>query len=152
MRIEIVDLTRGGRDIVVVQEVGIPGPQGTPGDLSTTVILPPLEYDAPSFTLRIAPGTQIGQVIEWDGSAWVASPPQRVEHRTITAAEEAAKALTLSHPCTKPDQFLFDVWRGGGTQFPDADFELVAADVLSWDGLSLDGLLAEGDKVRLVYQ
>lgn len=151
MRIEIVDLTRGGRDIVVVQEVGIPGPQGTPGDLSTTNLIPPLEYDAPTYTLRIAPGSLAGQTIEWNGSEWIASAPKRVEYRTITAAEESAKALTLAHPCTKPSEILFDVWRGGGTQFPDADFELVA-DVLSWEGRSLDGVLGEGDKVRLVYQ
>lgn len=152
MRIEIEDVVRSFRDVVVVQEVGLPGPQGDPGDLSTTTFAPPLEYDAPTYTLKVSPGTESGQTLEWTGTAWEIAAPLRVVHRTVTAAEEAAKEIVLLSPVTKPSEFLFDIADGGGSQFPGADFVLVGSDVVSWIGTSLDGVLGEGDRVRFVYR
>lgn len=164
MKIEIRDLTSLGHlevedlsycpaELVVVQDIGIPGSKGEPGDLSTTTITPPLSYNPGTQTLQLEAGSIVGQILKWNGSNWIASnpPPRRVEYRTITAGEEAAKSLTLEHSVTEPTEFLFDIRNGGGTQFPDADFRLEGNSV-AWDGLSLDGLLAEGDMVRLVYQ
>lgn len=154
MRIEIEDLTGCPAEIIVVQEVGIPGPQGAPGDLSATTFVPPITYNAGSYTLQLEAGSVIGQILKWNGTSWIASnpPPRRVEYRTITAAEEASKSLSLAHPVTEPSEFLFDLKNGGGSQFPDADFRLEGNSVVAWDGLTLDGLLAEGDQVRLIYQ
>lgn len=151
LTIEIEELANAWKDIIVVQDVGIPGSQGEPGDLSTTTFVPPITYDIPTKTLEIEPGSEIGQVLEWNGTAWAPSAPLRVKHHIVTAAEEAAKQIVLDHPVTKPDEFLFDIADGGGSQFPSADFQLVASDIVSWDGLSLDGVLAEGDRVRFVY-
>lgn len=164
MKIEIRDLTSIGHlevedlsvcpaEIVVVQDIGIPGSKGDPGDLSSTTIVPPLSYDAGTYTLQLAAGSAVGQILKWNGSNWIASnpPPRRVEYRTITAGEEAAKALTLAHSVTEPSEFLFDIKNGGGSQFPDVDFRLEENSV-AWGGLSLDGVLAEGDQVRLIYQ
>ena len=39
---------------------------------------------------------------------------------------------------------------GGTTQFPGSDFQ-VAGKELSWDGLGMDGLLEEGDVLRVMY-
>lgn len=152
MRIEIEDVVRSFRDIVVVQEAGIPGPQGDPGDLSSTIIVPPLEYDVPTKTLRIAAGSEIGQTYEWTGTEWEIAPPRRFIQRAVTASEESAKEIILPSPVTKPDEFLFDIADGGGPQFKDADFVLLGSDRISWDGYALDGVLAEGDRVRIVYR
>jgi hypothetical protein len=152
MRIEIEDVVRSFRDVIVVQEAGIPGPQGDPGDLSTTIIVPPLEYNVPTHTLRIAPGTEVGESYEWTGTEWEIVAPRRVVHRIVTAAEEAAKEIVLASPVTKPAEFLFDIADGGGSQFPEADFVLIGSDKVSWEGYALDGVLGEGDRVRFVYR
>lgn len=164
MRIEIRDLTSLGNlevedlsvcpaEIVVVQDLGVPGPKGDPGDLSSTNVVPPLSYNSGTYTLQLEAGTAIGQILKWNGSSWIASnpPPRRVEYRTITLDEEAAKSLTLAHSVTEPSEFLFDIKNGGGSQFPDVDFRLEAS-VVKWDGMLLDGVLEAGDQVRLIYQ
>jgi len=151
MRIEIQDLTGCGADLIVIQEAGIPGPQGLTGSLELTTIVPPLTYDPPTYTLKIQEGTVVGQTLRWNGTEWVPGPAKRLEYRTITAGEEAAKELALAHDCTEPDYFLFDIADGGGSQFPEADFVIVG-NTLRWEGKTLDGVLGEGDRVRFVYQ
>jgi hypothetical protein len=139
---------------LIIQEAGLPGPQGDPGDLSTTNFTPPLEYDIPSHTLAITPPPSENSVYRWDGTAWVPAviPTRRVEHRTVTGAEASAKALTLSYSVTDASKIVFDIAQGGGPQFLDTDFELVGETVISWEGFALDGILEEGDRLRIVYE
>lgn len=151
--IEIEDLVSAKREILVIQEAGIPGPQGTPGDFTTTTIEPPLEYSLAETAFRITHGTVPGQVIQWNGTEWVATSPapQRVEYRTVTALEQTSKEIILAHSLTAPAEILFDIAQGGGPQFPDTDF-FIDGNSIKWEGMTLDGVLEEGDRIRIVYQ
>jgi prefoldin subunit 5 len=95
-------------------------------------------------------GTLEGQftALEAEVDALAASS-LKVEYRTITAGEEAAKQLTLAEAPTTATEVALDV-RGGGAQFYTNDFT-VSGSVLTWSGLGLDGLLVENDKVRIIY-
>lgn len=73
----------------------------------------------------------------------------RVEYRTITALEAAAKAITLAYTPLTPTYVLLDLIGGGPTFYGD-DFTVSSA-TLSWNGLSLDGLISTGDKLRITY-
>lgn len=74
---------------------------------------------------------------------------QKVEYRTITPAEAAAKQITLAGLPATSNAVVLDVI-GGGPAFYGDDF-VVAGTALSWTGLGLDGLIDSGDKFRLVY-
>lgn len=47
---------------------------------------------------------------------------------------------------------IVDVADGGGAQFIGTDFTVTNGTDLSWDGLSLDGLLKAGDRIRIIYE
>lgn len=76
-------------------------------------------------------------------------PLTKVEYRTITPAEESAKQITLVETPFVPGEVMLDV-KGGVAQFYGDDFT-VSGNILSWSGLGLDGLLAQNDKVRILY-
>jgi hypothetical protein len=73
----------------------------------------------------------------------------KVEYRTITAPEAAAKALTLAQTPGLATEVALDVI-SSSAQFYGTDFT-VAGTVLSWNGLALDGVLLAGDQVRIFY-
>lgn len=72
-----------------------------------------------------------------------------VEIRTITAGEETNKELILSATPLTTSKVILDV-RGAAAQFYGDDYT-VSGSTLSWSGLGLDGLLSDGDKVRIIY-
>lgn len=72
-----------------------------------------------------------------------------VEYVTLTAPQAAAKQVTLTYPPVTASQVQLDVI-GNGPQYFSVDFT-VSGSVLSWNGLTLDGLLAAGDQLRIVY-
>lgn len=72
-----------------------------------------------------------------------------VEHRTISSAEETAKALTLVNTPTGTDAIMIGVV-GGTAQEYGVDYTLSTATV-SWNGLGLDGVLAENDVLVIAY-
>lgn len=74
----------------------------------------------------------------------------QVEYRTLTAQEELDKQLTLSTTPSEPERTLLDILDGGGPANYGNQFQ-VSGDVLTWAGGDLDGLLSEGDQVRIVY-
>lgn len=74
---------------------------------------------------------------------------QLPEARTITAAEAIAKALTLAVTPTSPERTELQI-SGAPCQIYDLDFEVVG-DELIWSGKGLDGLLEEGDEIRILY-
>ena len=74
----------------------------------------------------------------------------KVEYRTISAGEFAAKQLTLSLTPFVAGEVAFDI-SGGTSQFYGDDFTVSGA-VVDWTGLALDGVLVAGDKVRFIYQ
>lgn len=73
----------------------------------------------------------------------------KVEYRTISAPEAAAKQLTLAAAPVDVTEVQLGI-AGGGTQIVNDDF-LVTGSTLSWNGLGLDGILSAGDKVCIVY-
>lgn len=73
----------------------------------------------------------------------------QVEYRTISGAENTAKAIVLSGSPASPTGTLLDII-GGGAQEYTVDFS-VSGSTLSWNGLGLDGVLTTGDKLRVVY-
>lgn len=137
--------------LIVILEQGIPGPQGDAGNLSLTNIIAPLEYDGATYTLKVRPGSEIGETLEWNGSAWVIAPPRRVESRTVTEAEEIAKEIALSFPVTRENELTFEIYGSNGPQFKDADYTIESG-AIAWGGKSLDGVLAAGDLVRVSYR
>lgn len=88
--------------------------------------------------------TRTGQTFEISS---VGEP--EVEYRTISGPEATAKALTLNSTPLTASKTILDV-QGAPPQFYTDDYT-VSADVLSWTGLGLDGVLTAGDKVRIIY-
>lgn len=71
-------------------------------------------------------------------------------NHTITGGEDTAKQFTLIPAPLVPAEVSVSVL-GGGNDFQDGvDYSMTGA-VLSWSGLTLDGVLAAGDIVRLMY-
>jgi len=71
------------------------------------------------------------------------------ETRTISAGEATAKAVTLAAtPRTNTRTRLIPI--GGSEQDYAVDFTVTGAS-LSWSGLGLDGILASGDIITIIY-
>lgn len=139
---------------IVIQEAGIPGPQGENADLSAVDFTPPLAWDALTNSVFLQAPAQVGQVYRWDGFAWHAFtlPERTVENRTITAAEANAKQIELVRPVTDAEKIVFDIGNGGGPQFLNEDFVLVGDQIIRWADGPLDGVIEAGDKFRIVYE
>lgn len=74
----------------------------------------------------------------------------KVEYRTISVGEAAAKSITLADTPISATKVLLDV-KGVGPQFYGDDFT-VSGNILSWSGLDLDLLpVVSGDKFRILY-
>lgn len=81
-----------------------------------------------------------------------ASPDDRgyeVAYITISPEQAVAKQIQLSTLPTRPERTLLDVV-GAGAQMYSLDFNVVG-DILSWSGGRLDGILDEGDEIRVVW-
>jgi len=105
-----------------------------------------------TITMGTAPA--LGQsVFVWymhDGNVSPISPPagtEALEYHLVTAGEEAAKQFTLSATPATAAKTLVDIIGGTSQQF-GVDFT-ITGDVFDWSGFSLDGLLTDGDVVRL---
>jgi len=70
-----------------------------------------------------------------------------VEYHTVTAGELAAKQFNLLAAPTSVD---FSDMVGGGPLHEGVDYSLAGV-VYDWNGLGLDGVIAEGDIVRIAY-
>lgn len=69
---------------------------------------------------------------------------------TLTAANITGKQLTLLETPV-PGSMVQLIPVGGPAQVLFLDYDITGA-VVSWDGLGLDGILAEGDKIQIFYQ
>ena len=72
-----------------------------------------------------------------------------VEYRTLTLLEATNKELTLSNVPTDSALVQLDAI-SGGPQVLNYDYSVVGT-ILSWNGLALDGILGEGNKLRISY-
>lgn len=73
-----------------------------------------------------------------------------VETRTVTLGEETAKELTLTSTPATPGSTILLI-QGAPAQYYGDDYTVAAA-VLSWLGLGLDGVLISGDKITILYK
>jgi hypothetical protein len=74
----------------------------------------------------------------------------QVQYFTLTLADETNKSVTLSTTPTQPARTLLDVQDGGGSATFGTDF-IVLGNSVSWSGGPFDGILAEGDIIRIVF-
>lgn len=73
----------------------------------------------------------------------------RVEQFTLSAGQIASKSVTLARTPYTASQTRLEVLEGP-PQFYTQDFT-VSGTTLSWNGLGLDGILVEGDKINVIY-
>ena len=73
----------------------------------------------------------------------------KVEYRTLTAGEITAKSITLAETPAVAAETALDIVTGNAQEY-GTDFT-VAANVLSWNGLALDGVLIAGNQLRVMY-
>jgi hypothetical protein len=72
-----------------------------------------------------------------------------VEYRTLTLAEANSKALVLGYTPTNSSLVQLDIISGGPQNYL-TDYT-VSGTTLSWSGTNLDGVLGDGDKLRIAY-
>lgn len=72
-----------------------------------------------------------------------------VEYFTLTEDHALAKAINLSFTPIVSQNVMLDII-GGGPQVYGDDFT-VSESSLSWDSLLLDGVLSDGDRLRVSY-
>lgn len=113
-----------------------------------------VSISAQNITLTEAP--QLGQdIFAWyvhEGIVSAITPvpgTRNVEYITIDLAQEAAKEVTLANSPDTSSKVILDVV-GGTSQHFGVDYT-VSGTTLSWNGLGLDGILAENDVLRIIY-
>ena len=79
----------------------------------------------------------------------ISAGTNNVIYHTVSGAEATAKQFTLPSTPSEPTRALVDVV-DGSTQEYGLDFSITGA-VFSWNGLGLDGLIADGDTLRVQY-
>ena len=73
----------------------------------------------------------------------------KVQNITVSAAQIAAKQVLLSYAPFDPTATSLDLITEGPQSY-GADFT-ITGNVLSWNGLALDGVIITGDKLRILY-
>ncbi|MEA2036498.1 MAG: hypothetical protein U9O94_03255 [Nanoarchaeota archaeon] len=76
-------------------------------------------------------------------------PIDTEEYFTLTSGQISNKYITLAHTPLTAGEVAFDIINGC-SQFYDEGYSVSSANV-TWDGLGLDGLLEEDDKIRIMY-
>jgi len=112
------------------------------GDLAVVLDVDDLyEYDGDTSSW-----VKIGSV-SWGGGGGSAN--FLVETRSITGTEISNKQLTLVNTPTASSAVIVDAIGGTG-QRVSVDFSLTG-NILSWNGLGLDGVVSSGDVLRISY-
>lgn len=111
-------------------------------------------FSSPTITLNFAPALGQSVYVQYltDGNPAtpvISAGTNNVTYRVITSGEESAKELTLSAAPATPSHVLIDIVGGSTVRF-GSDFT-ISGTTLSWDGLNLDGLLTEGDIIRIQF-
>lgn len=75
---------------------------------------------------------------------------QAVENREISAAEINAKSLVLSGTPVSPGGVILEPMMGPNLMV--GIHYAVSGGTVSWNGLGLDGIIAEGDNYRIQYE
>lgn len=72
-----------------------------------------------------------------------------IDYYTVSSGNVTSKSVTLSQTPVSAAAVGLDIV-GGTTQYYGVDYE-VTGTTLSWNGLGLDGLIEENDKLRAIY-
>ena len=72
-----------------------------------------------------------------------------VDVRTLTALEDTNRQMQLTFTPSDPTKVTLDLI-GGTSQVRGLDFDIIG-DVLTWNGFSLETVLAAGDKIRIIF-
>jgi hypothetical protein len=85
-----------------------------------------------------------------DGAAIADSGDWVTQTKTLTSGQVSSKTIALSPTPKFPGEVCLTVL-GGLEQVNGVDFEVVSGNILTWDGLGLDGDLEAGDQIILKY-
>jgi len=100
--------------------------------------------------------SDVGGELVWNGHKVDLHPGEPVrELLRITEADMAAKRKTLTYPvdASRPSALtLIGAMGGSFPQIEGVDYRInEAANQVSWDGFSMDGLISAGDDISVVY-
>lgn len=116
----------------------------------------PSEWSITGATITLSTAPSIGQLVSVfylsKGTPTVVAVPSgsfNVEYRTLTGGEITAKELTLTATPTTALKVIVDLI-SGCAQIYGTDFS-VSGNILTWNGLGLDGVLIAGDVLRVQY-
>lgn len=73
-----------------------------------------------------------------------------IEEHIITADDATAKTFTLSTAMADTNQIALVVYGGMPLNY-GVDFTATNSTTIGWNGLGLDGIIAEGDEVQATY-
>jgi len=73
-----------------------------------------------------------------------------VGEHSITASDVTSKSFILTQPLADTDMIALTIY-GGITQTFGTDYTCTSSTVVSWNGLGLEGTIAEGDQVQVQY-
>lgn len=130
----------------------------TGGGASSGVAAPSWKSAASTFGSLPAVGNTTGDVrlvqdvaalYWWDGSAWERVNKHYVELFTLNGTDITNGYVTLSETPGVASETTLMV-KDAPNMFYGDDFS-VSSNQLTWTGLGLDGILASGDKITVIY-
>jgi hypothetical protein len=120
------------------------------------MIVPDSEYTFSTPTITFNTPPEAGQDVYSSYLSYgnpatpvISAGTNNVVYHQVTALEEAAKVFALPTPPSTPAHVLVDIV-GGTTQQFSVDYTIAGSN-FGWTGLGLDGILEDGDVVRLQY-
>ena len=112
-------------------------------------------YAPTNYTLLTSPSVTTGtlgqQIFSIDAKLATAGQVTYTETITISGVQASSKQFTTSNNITSTSSIIF-LPQGGTAQFYGDDYTVVGSNVISWNGLGLDGILASGDKIFISYR
>jgi len=100
------------------------------------------------FTVRVKVGT--GIVRDAEGLSLTGLTSAFIEDHVVTSGDISSKSITLTHATTDTNKVVLTVY-GGVPQNIGTDYTCTNSTTVSWNGKGLDGIIAEGEEVRLIY-
>lgn len=85
----------------------------------------------------------------WSITTPISLEERYTEYHTLTATDISNKYVQLDRTPYAPSEVAMNIVKGSTQQY-GVDY-YVEGDLLKWDGMTLDGLLAENDEIRVVF-
>lgn len=104
--------------------------------------------DGGEFTVRVKIGT--GIVRDAEGLSLTGLTSAFIEDHVVTSGDISSKSITLTHATTDTNKVALTVY-GGVPQNIGTDYTCTNSTMVSWNGKGLDGVIAAGEEVRLIY-